>query len=127
MRPRVNLLVSISPNSLSPQANQGQITLLFKMVTGSAAGGFGLLFLILGIQLFAGAGALTASSRCTYVSTHHTALKRLQPTQTLTINPRLSPATAQFLAPASGPAPTSASASRSGASRSRRSSTACWA
>lgn len=42
----------------------GQV--LFKMVTGSAAGGFGLLFLILGIQIFAGTGALTASSRCTY-------------------------------------------------------------
>ncbi|KXT01031.1 hypothetical protein AC578_4431 [Pseudocercospora eumusae] len=39
---------------------------LFKIVTGSAAGGFGLLFLILGILFFAGVGALTASSRCTY-------------------------------------------------------------
>lgn len=39
---------------------------LFKTVTGSAAGGFGLLFLILGIWLFAGIGALTAASRCTY-------------------------------------------------------------
>jgi amino acid transporter len=48
-------------------ASAGQpITVLFKLVTGSAAGGFGLLFLILGIQIFAGAGALTASSRCTY-------------------------------------------------------------
>jgi amino acid permease len=48
-------------------ASAGQpITVLFKMVTGSAAGGFGLLFLILGIQIFAGTGALTASSRCTY-------------------------------------------------------------
>ncbi|QIX01753.1 hypothetical protein AMS68_007270 [Peltaster fructicola] len=42
------------------------IGLLFKIVTGSAAGGFGLLFLILGILIFAGTGALTASSRCTY-------------------------------------------------------------
>lgn len=42
------------------------IGLLFKTVTGSAAGGFGLLFLILGIWLFAGIGALTAASRCTY-------------------------------------------------------------
>jgi amino acid transporter len=40
--------------------------LLFKTVTGSAAGGFGLLFLILGILFFAGVGALTAASRCTY-------------------------------------------------------------
>ncbi len=42
------------------------IGLLFKTVTGSAAGGFGMLFLILGIWLFAGVGALTASSRCAY-------------------------------------------------------------
>ncbi|KAK5945084.1 hypothetical protein PMZ80_002288 [Knufia obscura] len=42
------------------------IATLFKQVTGSAAGGFGLLFLILGIWLFAGVGALTAASRCTY-------------------------------------------------------------
>ncbi|OQN99623.1 hypothetical protein B0A48_14765 [Cryoendolithus antarcticus] len=48
-------------------AASGQpIGLLFKTVTGSSAGGFGLLFLILGILLFAGTGALTASSRCTY-------------------------------------------------------------
>lgn len=40
--------------------------LLFKIVTGSAAGGFGLLFLILGVMFFAGVGALTAASRCTY-------------------------------------------------------------
>lgn len=42
------------------------IGLLFKTVTGSAGGGFGLLFLILGIWFFAGVGALTAASRCTY-------------------------------------------------------------
>ncbi|OAQ73532.1 GABA permease [Pochonia chlamydosporia 170] len=42
------------------------IGLLFKTVTGSASGGFGLLFLILGILMFAGIGALTAASRCTY-------------------------------------------------------------
>jgi amino acid transporter len=40
--------------------------LLFKMVTGSAGGGFGLLFLILGVLFFAGVGSLTAASRCTY-------------------------------------------------------------
>ncbi|KAI5358115.1 Putative amino acid/polyamine transporter I [Septoria linicola] len=39
---------------------------LFKIVTGSTGGGFGLLFLILGILFFAGVGALTAASRCTY-------------------------------------------------------------
>lgn len=42
------------------------IGLLFKTVTGSASGGFGLLFLILGIMFFAGVGSLTAASRCTY-------------------------------------------------------------
>ncbi|KAH7112159.1 amino acid permease-like protein [Dendryphion nanum] len=47
-------------------ANGQPIGLLFKTVTGSAAGGFGLLFLILGILFFAGVGALTAASRCTY-------------------------------------------------------------
>ena len=47
-------------------ANGQPIGLLFKTVTGSAGGGFGMLFLILGILLFAGTGALTASSRCTY-------------------------------------------------------------
>jgi amino acid transporter len=47
-------------------ANGQPIGLLFKTVTGSAAGGFGLLFLILGILFFAGTGALTAASRCTY-------------------------------------------------------------
>lgn len=39
---------------------------LFMKATGSAAGGFGLLFLILGIQYFAGVGSLTATSRCLY-------------------------------------------------------------
>jgi amino acid transporter len=56
--PPVELLLSV--------ANGQPIGLLFKTVTGSASGGFGLLFLILGIQIFAGVGALTASSRCTY-------------------------------------------------------------
>ena len=46
--------------------NGQPIGLLFKTATGSAGGGFGLLFLILGIMFFAGTGALTASSRCTY-------------------------------------------------------------
>lgn len=47
-------------------ANGQPIGLIFKTATGSAGGGFGLLFLILGIWLFAGVGSLTASSRCTY-------------------------------------------------------------
>jgi amino acid transporter len=56
--PPVELLLGV--------ANGQPIGLLFKTVTGSAAGGFGLLFLILGILFFAGIGALTAASRCTY-------------------------------------------------------------
>lgn len=56
--PDVQMLLSV--------ANGQPIGLLFKTVTGSAAGGFGLLFLILGILFFAGTGALTAASRCTY-------------------------------------------------------------
>ncbi|KAF2269014.1 amino acid permease-like protein [Lojkania enalia] len=49
------------------KVDNGQpIGLIFKTVTGSAGGGFGLLFLILGILFFAGTGALTAASRCTY-------------------------------------------------------------
>jgi amino acid transporter len=56
--PDVSILLSV--------ANGQPIGLLFKTVTGSAAGGFGLLFLLLGILFFAGVGALTAASRCTY-------------------------------------------------------------
>ncbi|KAJ5166877.1 uncharacterized protein N7482_005658 [Penicillium canariense] len=49
------------------QVASGQpIGTLFKEVTGSAGGGFALLFLILGIMMFAGIGSLTAASRCTY-------------------------------------------------------------
>ncbi|KAK4505003.1 hypothetical protein PRZ48_002966 [Zasmidium cellare] len=47
-------------------ANGQPIGEIFKQATGSAGGGFGLLFLLLGIWFFAGTGALTASSRCTY-------------------------------------------------------------
>lgn len=56
--PDIDMLLSV--------ASGQPIGVLFKTVTGSAAGGFGLLFLILGIWLFAGVGALTAASRCTY-------------------------------------------------------------
>lgn len=83
--PDVALLLGVS--------NGQPIGLLFKTITGSAAGGFGLLFLstyttdpavrvadlrlpgqadgmclcaVLGILFFAGTGALTAASRCTY-------------------------------------------------------------
>ncbi len=56
--PDVSLLLSV--------ANGQPIGLIFKIATGSAGGGFALLFLILGILFFAGVGALTAASRCTY-------------------------------------------------------------
>lgn len=56
--PDISMLLSV--------ANGQPIGLLFKTVTGSAGGGFGLLFLILGILLFAGVGSITAASRCTY-------------------------------------------------------------
>ena len=63
----IPLLFVLPDVELLLAAASGQpIGLLFKTVTGSASGGFGLLFLILGILLFAGTGALTASSRCTY-------------------------------------------------------------
>ena len=61
------LLFVLPPVELLLGVENGQpIGLLFKTVTGSAAGGFGLLFLILGILFFAGIGALAAASRCTY-------------------------------------------------------------
>ncbi|KAL1306485.1 hypothetical protein AAFC00_005180 [Neodothiora populina] len=60
------LFVLPDPQMLLDVANGQPIGLLFKTVTGSAAGGFGLLFLLLGILIFAGTGALTAASRCTY-------------------------------------------------------------
>ncbi|KAK8045038.1 GABA permease [Apiospora rasikravindrae] len=56
--PDVSILLAI--------ANGQPIGYIFKNATGSAGGGFGLLFLILGIWLFAGVGSLTAASRCTY-------------------------------------------------------------
>ena len=61
------LLFTLPKIKMLLNAPGGQpIGLLFKTVTGSTAGGFGLLFLILGIWFFAGVGALTASSRCAY-------------------------------------------------------------
>ncbi|KAL3427613.1 polyamine transporter tpo5 [Phlyctema vagabunda] len=56
--PDVELLLAV--------ANGQPIGLIFKTATGSAGGGFALLFLILGILFFAGVGSLTAASRCTY-------------------------------------------------------------
>lgn len=55
-----------SVDVLRAVASGQPIGTLFKEVTGSAGGGFGLLFLILGIMMFAGIGSLTAASRCTY-------------------------------------------------------------
>lgn len=60
------LFVLPEVQTLLEVANGQPIGFIFKTATGSAGGGFGLLFLILGIWLFAGVGALTASSRCTY-------------------------------------------------------------
>lgn len=63
----ITILFVLPPVEMLRAVASGQpIGLLFKTVTGSASGGFGMLFLILGIQLFAGIGALTAASRCTY-------------------------------------------------------------
>ncbi|KAK5133367.1 hypothetical protein LTR08_007801 [Meristemomyces frigidus] len=60
------LFVLPDVDALLSAAGGQPIGLVFKQATGSAGGGFGLLFLILGIMLFAGTGALTASSRCAY-------------------------------------------------------------
>jgi amino acid transporter len=61
------ILFVLPPVELLLGVMNGQpIGLLFKTVTGSAGGGFGLLFLLLGVWMFAGTGALTAASRCTY-------------------------------------------------------------
>jgi amino acid transporter len=60
------LFVLPAVQDLLDVASGQPIGFLFTQVTGSKGGGFGLLFLILGIWLFAGTGALTASSRCTY-------------------------------------------------------------
>ena len=60
------LFVLPDVQTLLSVANSQPIGLVFQTVTGSPGGGFGLLFLILGIMFFAGIGALTAASRCTY-------------------------------------------------------------
>ncbi|KAL4888753.1 hypothetical protein BDV59DRAFT_196241 [Aspergillus ambiguus] len=61
-------ILFVLPNvkTLLNVASGQPVGLIFKTATGSAGGGFGLLFLILGILMFAGIGALTAASRCTY-------------------------------------------------------------
>ncbi|EFY94691.1 amino acid permease family protein [Metarhizium robertsii] len=60
------LFVLPDVKTLLSVANGQPIGLIFKTVTGSASGGFGLLFLLLGILLFAGTGAITAASRFTF-------------------------------------------------------------
>jgi amino acid transporter len=60
------LFVLLDVGLLLSVANGHPISLFFKIATGSSGSGFGLLFLILGILCFAGVGALTAASRCTY-------------------------------------------------------------
>ncbi|RYP44228.1 hypothetical protein DL768_009292 [Monosporascus sp. mg162] len=60
------LFVLPDVQTLLDVASGQPIGLIFRTATGSAGGGFAMLFLILGIWLFAGVGALTASSRCTY-------------------------------------------------------------
>ncbi|KAI5309805.1 hypothetical protein KEM55_002370 [Ascosphaera atra] len=63
----VPILFVLPPVDILLAVASGQpIGLIFKMATGSKSGGFGLLFLIMGIHIFAGVGALTAASRCTY-------------------------------------------------------------
>jgi len=80
------LFVLPDVTSVLGQLNGQPIGYIFKTVTGSAAGGFGLLFLILGILFFAGVGALTAASRCTYAFARDGAIpgsriwKRVHPT-----------------------------------------------
>jgi amino acid transporter len=50
------------PTLLSVASGQ-PMPLLYMIVTGSPGGGFGLLFLIIGIGFFAGIGALTAACK----------------------------------------------------------------
>ncbi|KAF3919873.1 hypothetical protein ABW21_db0202693 [Orbilia brochopaga] len=56
--PEVKIVLSV--------ANGQPIGLIFTTATGSKAGGMCLLALILVIAIFAGTGALTAASRCTF-------------------------------------------------------------
>ncbi|KAI5303258.1 Multifunctional pyrimidine synthesis protein CAD [Ascosphaera pollenicola] len=63
----VPILFVLPPVDFLLAVKSGQpIGVIFKYATGSTGGGSGLLFLIMGIHVFAGIGALTAASRCTY-------------------------------------------------------------
>lgn len=61
-------IVFTLPVSLDDLLSQpsGPLPALFRTVTGSNGGGFGLLFLILGVGMFASIGALTVALRCTW-------------------------------------------------------------
>lgn len=58
------VLPAIEP--LLAVASLQPMPLLYKEVTGSAGAALGLLFLILGVWVFAAIGSLTAASRCTW-------------------------------------------------------------
>lgn len=59
------LFVLPDVDTLLGVASGQPMPLLYKIVTGSPGGGFGLLFLIIGIGFFAGIGALTAACKLT--------------------------------------------------------------
>ncbi|SPO27068.1 related to GABA permease [Ustilago trichophora] len=64
----IPVLFVLTPDAaalLSTAAGQ-PIPVLFSLATGSAGGGFGLLFIILGVFTFAGIGSLTVALRCTW-------------------------------------------------------------
>ena len=63
--PVLFILTPDAADLLSTAAGQ-PIPVLFNLATGSAAGGFGLLFIILGVFAFAGIGSLTVALRCTW-------------------------------------------------------------
>ncbi|PWZ01886.1 amino acid transporter [Testicularia cyperi] len=63
--PVLFVLTPEAADLLSAAAGQ-PIPVLFSLATGSPGGGFGLLFIILGVFAFAGIGSLTVALRCTW-------------------------------------------------------------
>lgn len=63
--PVLFILTPDAADLLSAAAGQ-PIPVLFSLATGSPGGGFGLLFIILGVFAFAGIGSLTVALRCTW-------------------------------------------------------------
>ena len=59
-------VLPVDLDSILTSAAGQPVVVLFSQVTGSAGGAFGLLFLILGIGLFASVGSLTVAIRCTW-------------------------------------------------------------